>query len=466
MRFEDETVKKVMRSISRYRMINSGDLVVVAVSGGPDSICLLDLLHFYSFNLGIKLVVAHFNHCLRPGEDEEETRFVKDLAEHMGLRFELGKATTGLADGNGSLEEKARNARYLFLEKVRGRYDAQKIAMGHNLNDQAETVLMRLLRGSGPSGLSGIPPVREGVIIRPLIEVTRDEILSHLDHRGVRYMTDSSNMKGDFLRNRIRLNLLPVLKKYQPRIIERLGTTAEIMRTDEEWLEAEAEKWLRRNSDKGGYGEVKIPLPLFLGLHEAIRTRIIRSALKSAGAGLRRINQSHYESVNGLAHKNKAQCRVSLPNGLTVLKIYDKLIFTKEQQENKEDFCYFLEVPGVFCLEKLGCSISLEEEPNDNLYDWNTSSKTAFLDAERLVYPLKIRNFKAGDRFVPLGMKGHRKLKDLFIDLKIPSSARSRIPILTSGNEIVWVCGLRVDERYRVREDSSRVLKAAIVDKL
>jgi tRNA(Ile)-lysidine synthase len=172
----NKTLIKVRHTITKYHMIEDGDRVVVAVSGGPDSVCLLDILQALQDELKIELIVAHFDHGLRPGEDEAESAFVKSLAMALNLQFEVKKADPGMDPRGASLEEKARNARYQFLEAVKKAFSAQKIAIGHHLNDQAETVLLRLLRGSGPSGLAGIPPCRENKIIRPLIEITRGEI--------------------------------------------------------------------------------------------------------------------------------------------------------------------------------------------------------------------------------------------------------------------------------------------------
>lgn len=219
----NQSIKKVKNTISRYGMIRFGDRVVVAVSGGVDSVCLLDVLDKLRDELGVELFVAHFDHGLRPDDDEAETRFVKSLAASLDLPFETKKAFPSMLTGAGPLEERARNARYRFLEEVKEKFSAQKIAVGHNLNDQAETVFMRLLRGSGTSGLAGIPPVRDGHIIRPLIEISREEILTYIEQRGIKYLTDPSNFKTRFLRNRIRLELLPNLKQIQPRIIELLG---------------------------------------------------------------------------------------------------------------------------------------------------------------------------------------------------------------------------------------------------
>ena len=453
-----KTIEKVKHTISRYNMIGPGELVVVAVSGGPDSVCLLDILCKLKEELGIGIVVAHFDHGLRPDEDEHETRFVESMAISFGLPFETKRAGLGMRTEKGSLEERARNARYQFLWQVRRKVSAKKIAIGHNLNDQAETVLMRLLRGSGPSGLAGIPPNRDDAIVRPLIEVTRSEIESYLAQRPLNYVTDSSNLRTSYLRNRIRLELLPELRKYQPRIVELLGQTAEIMRSDEKWLESNARTWIEEQSEKED-NRIYIPLPAFTRLPDALRNRVIRVALWRTGGNLRRVNFRHIAAVNDIAMGERPQAQVDLPNDLIVKRVYDRLVFTKMQSAQIEDFCHFLEGPGTYELETLRYTVSLKEMENRELPDMKGSPWTAFLDADRINYPLVIRNFREGDRFIPFGMSWHRKLKDFFIELKIPSEARARVPIMTYQNNIIWVCGLRIDDRYKVTPDTRKVLK-------
>jgi tRNA(Ile)-lysidine synthase len=456
-----DILKKVKNTISRYGMIRSGDRIVVAVSGGPDSVCLLDILNELRDDLGIELVVAHYDHGLRPGEDETETRFVETLAGSLDLPFEMKKAATGL-EGSGPLEERARHARYCFFDEVKEKRLAQKIATGHNLNDQSETVLMRLLRGSGVTGLAGIPPVRDGSIIRPLISITRDDIMSYLDMKGLKYVTDSSNSETYFLRNRIRLEVLPKLKEIQPRLMELLGRTAGIMRRDDEWMEQEAEAWIIKDAEIREHGEVLIPLSLFKPLSEALKYRVIRCALRMAGETLRRISLTHIEDVLSLSNGEKPQAGVNLPNGLIVRRMYDKLIFNRGEGRVFDEFSYTLEGHGISYLEALECTISIEEKETAKLPDTYTSPWTAYLNADRITFPVVVRNFRPGDRFVPFGMSGHKKLKDFFIDLKIPAEDRARIPILTHDNSPVWVCGFRIDDRYKVMPDTEKVLKITV----
>ncbi len=244
-----KTIRRVRNTILKHKMLDRGDSVIVAVSGGPDSVCLLDILSELKSYFNVELTVAHFDHGLRPGEDEAETLLVQSLARSLNLTFETAMASMESGISGASLEEKARDARYLYLEQLRLKLSADKIAVGHNMNDQAETVLMRLLRGSGLSGLSGIPPFREGIVIRPLIELTRGEIESFLKQRRLRYAIDSSNLKNHHLRNRIRNELIPSLSKYQPRIVEVLGQTAEIIKREDEFMESAADEWVRINAN-------------------------------------------------------------------------------------------------------------------------------------------------------------------------------------------------------------------------
>ena len=456
------TVQKVETTISRYQMLDPGDLCIVGVSGGPDSVCLLHILHELREALKIGLVVAHYDHGLREQEDEAETQFVQRLASHMDLPFETEKASPLPIEGTSSLEERARNARYGFFQKLKRRLSAQKIAVGHNLNDQAETVLMRLLRGSGPSGLAGIPPTRDKTIVRPLIEIKRDEIESYLKARDLSYVVDSSNLQTDYLRNKIRLELVPHLLEYQPRLIEHLGQLAHILRGENRILEDLAEDWVAREAGQQPPGDIVIPVQPFIELSDPVRNRVTRHLLKRIGKNLRRIDHGHIESVYALARGRNPQSILNLPRGITVEKRYDQLAFTAGDREKPGEFHYHLEGVGTCFLEEIGRSMTLEEMERVPDLNEDTGPECAYLDGDKVDYPLIARNFRPGDRFVPLGLDGHKKIKDFFIDLKIPSEMRAKIPILLSRDTPVWICGLRIDDRFKVTSETKRVLKVTI----
>jgi tRNA(Ile)-lysidine synthase len=455
----ERTIKQIRTTIARNDMIESGDVVIVAVSGGADSVCLLDILVQLQSELGIELVVAHFNHGLRPAEDEMETHFVRDLAVRMKLPFEVEKGAIHVVGGAASLEEKARDARYAFLQAVRKRHRAQKIAVGHNLNDQAETVLMRLLRGSSPTGLAGIPPHRDRIFIRPLIETAREEIEAYAEVRALRYVTDSSNLETAHLRNRIRLELIPVLQRYQPRLIEHLGRLSSDLRSESEYLEAIAEAWIERETQGDPVGDAAVTISSFLRCPEPIRRRVTRRLLVQVNKTHRRIGHSHIASVDALARVDRPQGALSLPHGIRVRKIYDRLIFTKRAQEKPCQFQVSLEGPGEFYLEEAGRRITIEEIRGDSRLNFSDSTWVGYLDADKARFPLMLRSPKPGDRFMPLGMAGHRKLKDFFIDLKVPSEERAKTPILVWGATPVCVCGHRVDERFKITPRTERILK-------
>ena len=454
--------QEVKKTISRYGMIDPGDLVVVAVSGGPDSVCLLHLLYELRDHLKFDLVVAHYDHGLRPDEDEDETQFVRRLAESMNLPYETEKAHSLIGGDAASIEEKARDARYAFLEKVMDSLQAQKIAMGHNLNDQAETVIMRLLRGSGPSGLSGIPPFRERKIIRPLIEIKREQILSYLTSRKLSYVLDSSNLETRYLRNEIRLKLMPLLLTYQPRLIEHLGQMADTLRNESEYLEQRAEDWVRKEAKLWSNGDVAIPISPFIRSPQPLRNRIIRQILKKVKKNLRRINRGHILDVNRLAEGPKPQSTLTLPGGIGVKKTYYKLLFSASLKEKTGPFYYRLDGPGTTYIREIDRSISLYELENRGVFTREDSPWISYFDAGKLTFPLIIRNFKPGDRFVPLGMTGHKKVKDFFIDLKIPSETRRATPLLLSKDRPIWICGYRIDERFKVTPDTKKILKATM----
>jgi len=461
VRRENEILAKVRNTISRHGMLEAGDRVIVGVSGGADSVCLLDILWHLRDEFEIELIVAHFDHGLRPHEDEGETRFVRKLASSMNLPFETAR-WLNRAKGRSTSEEKAREARYLYLEEVARKNKAQKIAVAHTLDDQAETVLMRLLRGSGATGLSGIPPCRDGRIVRPLLETARNEILAYLERRGLSYMTDSSNLEANYLRNRIRLQVMPLLRRLQPRLIERLGETAQLLREEDQFMDSLAREWVEREGMREAEREVSLPVSTFNSLSPALKRRVTRLITGEVKGNLLRIGRTHVQAVCRLASSQAPQGAVHLPGEMRVKKRYDRLIFTTAREEAPPSFHITIPGPGIFTLPEIPLTFDLVEMDREEAPAFPSSRDTALLDASRIRYPLVVRNPRPGDRFVPLGMKGHRKIKDFFIDLKVPSTVRSRTPLLCCGDIPVWVCGYRIDDRFKITPHTRRILMVTI----
>ncbi len=481
-------LKKVKQTIFKHAMIEKGDLIVTAVSGGPDSVCLLHIMYTLMDEFKTQIVVAHFNHGLRPDDDDKETMFVKKLAEKYGLFFVSEKDRGTISNHKGCTEELARKARYNFLYKVKESYGANKIALGHNRNDQAETVLMRLLRGSGTSGLSGIPPCRDKLIIRPLIDITRTEIEQYLDRTGLEYITDTSNLDTGYLRNKIRLQLMPLLRQYQQGLEKILAQTAEILRDEDRFLDGMAMNWLTKYAETTHDGEIRLPLSPFSGLHPALQKRILRAGIRKTAGNLNRITLHHIERAEAIAAENRPNTQITLPGKISVRRSYHHLVITRTNRLYKiTDTSFCINGPGQYSPKGFPCDISLSEIPGNtidkncifnrtrvhadntvttpeqqSLGISNIKRAEAFFDADTLSYPLKLRFFRPGDRFIPLGMHGHKKLKDFFIDLKIPLSERKRIPILTFKEIPVWICGIRIDDRFKVTQTTRKVLRVTI----
>lgn len=467
---------KVKKTMVRHAMVERGGRLLVAVSGGPDSVALLHLLAMLAAEYELTLVVAHLNHGLRGDEADREESFVHRMSQGMGLQCISRKVDIAtLKEPGKSLEELCRDQRYAFLQEAATAVQATKIALGHHLDDQAETVLMHLLRGSGAEGLHGMLPQREGMIIRPLLEVTREEILSFLAEAGLASMNDSSNAHDCHLRNRIRHHLLPLLRDgYNPQIAVNLSRTAEIMRLDDDYLAAEVEIWLGERGIVCGVEGQSLALPEFLKLHEAIQQRIIRKLLSGILPLGKGIGYRHVRAVLTLARGCQGSAGLDLPGGVLLRREYDRLVFARRSCRRPAGatgrgralsrYCYALAIPGVFHIPEAGATISLQWADRQPSFLPDTlGGGAALLDYDALHPPLVIRNVMPGDRMQPLGMTGTKKLKSIFIDDKIPWARRQHLPLLADRESIIWIASGRISERARVTEKTRLVLKAEIV---
>lgn len=455
-----KTLARVRHFLASEGMALPGERILVGVSGGPDSMALLDMLVRLREDVGVDIVAAHFDHGLRPGEDQAETALVEAFAKTSGIAFVAGKAPQG-PPPKGSLEAWAREVRYAFLNRARKESRAQRIAVGHTLDDQAETLLLNLLRGSGPKGLSAMAPTREGLLVRPLLTTQRREILAYLAARKIPSLLDSSNFTQDFLRNRIRAELLPLLAAYQPRIVPRLARTADLLRRDDRYLDARAGEWLTRHGTREGAKGIRLEAALLLDLPEALGLRVVRRALEACRGDLQRIGLVHVEAILGIARGPRPQASLDLPGGTRVRRCYGDLLFDGPLEEAPPFLPLVLPGPGTYALGALAGSVTLEAWegvppplPRDT---WEI-----LLDRDRLDYPLVLRGVRPGDRLVPLGMTGHKKVKEILQERRIPRDLRPRIPLLFWGDTLLWVCGLKRDARCVVGPDTRRTLRVRL----
>lgn len=450
-------LSRLRKTIKKYEMLLPGEKIVIGVSGGADSIGLLHaLLELEKYDT--ELIVAHLNHGIRGKEAKRDSLFVKRAADSLGLKFEIGKVNVPRykKESKLSLEEAARVLRYDFFEEIRKKYKADKIATAHTLDDQAETVLMRLMRGSGPRGLSGISPVSNGVIIRPLIETKRSEIENYLISRGVEWIEDSTNKLRTILRNRIRLDLLPELEGYNPKIKETLSRTSDLLRIEDSFIEGEAKKNFRRIFAVSKL-ELQGDLKKFRRLDQAIRLSVLRLAVEERNKSLKNVTSLHLFSADELLTSDTASGEIEFPDETVIAKGYDSFLVTTRSALERE-FSYTIPSTGKWSFPEFDVDIekvsakSLEEERED----------VAYLDADSLVFPVEVRSFRPGDRFFPLGMKSPKKAKNFFIDCKVPRFRRYGIPIFRCKGEIFWIGGMRIDDRFKVRKKGKKALKFSL----
>ena len=446
---------KVRDFSAREGLLSPGDRVVVAVSGGPDSVALLDILDYIKEELGLELFVAHLDHRLRGEEARRDAEFVESIASARGLPFVLGTEDVGeLARREGlSLEEAARKARYRFLERVCRNLRAERIALGHTSDDQAETVLMRLVRGGGRRGLAGMAPKR-GKFVRPLLPVSREEVLEHLRERGLDFVEDSTNRDTYFLRNKVRHILLPLLREsFNPRISEVLCREAEVLRDEDDYLESRAEDALREALREVGEGKVVLDIGGLLNYHIAIRRRVVVSACRRLGC------PSDFEVVERVLRLAEEGGLIELPGGVRAQASEGLLILRRGKVPSFERP---LTVNGSTVVEEVGLEFRAEvvERPPDEVL--REDGLTAYIDLDSVRGSLVVRSRLPGDRIRPFGMEGTRKVKDVLIDKKIPRLLRDEVPLVVDDEGVLWVVGVCLSERARVKESSKEALKITV----
>jgi tRNA(Ile)-lysidine synthase len=458
---------KVKQTCQKYRMLSPGDGVLAAVSGGPDSVALLHVLWKLKDEFRLRLEVAHLEHGIRGEEAHEDARFVAEMADGLALPFHLRQVDlpkVKVERGKGNLEEMAREARRDYFAALARERGIQKIALGHTRDDQAETFLMRLLRGSGRKGLSGMDPVTklkevEGspVLVRPLIENSRREIENYLAAEKLEYRTDRTNRDAALLRNWVRLDLLPRLKeRIDARLDERLACTADVMRDEENFLQELAQELLPQVAQKGDL--LRAPL---LGQPVAMQRRLVRLWLEENLGSLRAVEFDHVEAILSLICDGPPQGRVAIPRGREAVRNYDKLRLEKKSR-GRRAACYSYELPfeGELAISEAGVKMASargvlsEARPNDDL--------EAVFDSSALRQTLTVRNFRDGDRFQPLGMRGHKKVKELFIEKKVPLEVRATLPLLIAGEDILWIPGYGRSEIAKVGAATKEVVKVKL----
>lgn len=447
--------------MGRSELFRPGERVGVAVSGGPDSVLLLEFMRRLAREKGLVLAVVHFNHYLRGTESDEDERFVRDLAERHGLEFMRGGANVArlARERRRNLEATARELRYRFFFSLVNRGRLDKVATAHTANDQAETVFLRLLRGTGTRGLGGIYPILGGKIVRPFLSLTRAEIEAELRRRNLESRLDSTNRDPRLRRNQVRLELFPWLQeRFNVDIIPLLKELSDRARDDEEYLESQAREhahaWRVREGAEG-----KIPVRPFAEFPPAIARRVLRQMILTARGSLQGITHRHIEALRRLASEAQSGRCLALPGNIAARREFDWLIVGPQPERRAQSgFCYALEVPAEVSIPQLGVTFRFKiVGPEEFGRAYNKGGK-ACLDLQKLPGGLVLRNWRAGDRFQPPGCGKALKLKELFRQRKIPLERRKLWPVLESGKEIVWVQGFPVAASVAVTAESRQAV--------
>ena len=448
----------------RQRLFHAGERVGVAVSGGPDSILLLDFMAGLARELGLALAVVHFNHRLRGPESEADERLVRERAQELGLELIRSEAEVARVarERRKNLEATARDLRYRFFFSLVSRRRLDKVATAHTANDQAETVLLRLLRGSGTRGLGGIHPVLDGSIVRPFLTLTRCEVEREVAARELTFRTDSTNQDVRLARNRIRQQLLPWLEKeFNPHAVRALAQLADRARDDEAYLEEQARErarvWMVREAETR-----KIPGRRLDEFPSAIARRVLRQMLVAAGTRPGAITQATIDGLRRLAHEGQSGKRLPLPQGLEARKEFEWLVIARSSPvAPSPGFAYSLNPPAEIPIPALALTLRFrivemtDAKTTEGVY---TSAQGTWLDADKLGASLILRSWQPGDRLCPSGSRRPLKLKEVFQRRRIPLEQRPWWPVLVSAGAIVWVRGLPPPAAVRVSASSRRRL--------
>jgi tRNA(Ile)-lysidine synthase len=495
-----DVLRQVRRTIESHALLACSDAVVVGVSGGPDSLCLLHLLLRLREEYDLRLHVAHLHHGARGADADADAEFVAALAAEWGLPVTVERQDVpALArEHRLAFEEAARRVRYAFLARVAGEIGARRIAVAHNADDQAETVLMHFLRGAGPAGLRGmlpatpitdyrmLEPLREQearckrrdshlhlascIIIRPLLDVLRVDIERYCAEQGLQPRFDRSNLDTTYFRNRLRHELLPLLETYNPNVRARLRHTAAVIAADYDLLAQLRERAWNDTVQDAQEASVVFGRAVWRALPVALQRAVLRRAVYHLRRSLRDVDFVHVEDARLVGLNGETGAQATLPGGLALTVGYETLTVGNEGDvgpppDGPSLWCdepLAVQVPGTTPLPQSDWVLRVEM-----LAEWdlqqvaaNPDPWMAYLDADALIAPVVLRTRHRGDRFRPRGMEGHSvKLSAFLVNRKLPRAWRDRVPLLAAGGAIVWVCGQRVGEGAGVGAETQRVAR-------
>lgn len=454
--------EKVLSTINKHELIQKGDKIVVGLSGGPDSVCLLHILSRLKEELDLEIYAAHLNHQIRGIEAQKDAFYISKLCEEMGITFFIKSINVPeYCEKNGvSIEEGARKLRYEMFYEIKNNTRANKIAIGHNLNDQAETILMRMMRGTGLQGLKGIEYIRDGVIIRPILNIERNDIEEYCKQNKLNPRIDKTNLESIYTRNKIRLELIPYMKdNFNSNIIESIVRMGNSLRSDNDYIESEALIKFKEVSNIKS-DSVEINLKPYINLHNSMKVRILRNSIKHILGDANFIDQRHIDDIIELEDESKIDKVINLPRGIYVYRKKNSIILTNKEIVIEEiEFCYNIPSNGFIKVKEIGTIIETQVV-SINKYKRSKSDKSCnWFDFNKIKGGIVVRNRRSGDKIKLSG--GSKKIKDLFIDIKIPKEDRCKVPVIADDQGILSVGNFRNSENYKIDEETKEVLKVS-----
>lgn len=459
--------EKVLKYIEENSMISKGDRVLVALSGGPDSVCLLNVLNELKEALDIEIFAAHLNHCIRGEEADKDEEYSKSLCERLGIKFySRNVKVEDMAKELGISSEMAgRKARYDFFDYIKDREHIDKIALAHNANDQAETILMRLMRGTGMDGLEGIKPVREDKYIRPILCLTRSEIENYCDENHLDARIDKTNLEPIYARNKVRLELIPYIQKnFNEDIVNTLNRFSSITSRDNNYMESMTEKsfkeYVTLSKDRAVIGKECFKE------HSAIVTRVIRKAVEAIVKSLNNFQQVHILDIINLQNTEGSKY-INLPMNIVAENDYGDIVLRLKDDNDYEyspikislkDFDEKQLQKGIFIGKIFNYNIFIRLIIKNKSINIKGNDYTRYFEFPK-DSDIVIRQREQGDKFIPYGMKGSKKLKDLFMDMKVPKEKREKTPVVLFDNVITWIVGYRTSNNFKIDKDTKQILE-------
>lgn len=456
-------IESVRNYIIDNKLIDFGENVLVALSGGPDSVCLLHVLYKLKKELNINLGAIHINHLLRRDSAYKDEEYVVDLCKSLNVECYVKRININdiAKERSISLEMAGREQRYKAFEAIKKEFGYDKIAVAHNANDQAETLMMRIMRGTGLEGLTGIRCKRDGGIVRPILFLSRDRIEEYCNENKLAPRIDTSNFEKIYNRNKVRLDILPYMKEnFNKDIVETLNRMALLLQSDDEYLQEQSVNAYRRYCVNDG-NAIKILKDIFNLEKESIFTRVIKMVFKEVSNSHQNFEMKHiYEVVN--LNKKSTGKKINLTNGVVVENSYDYIIFGIDYKVNSLQSFEEVEllksnIPKSIDYDVYEVSFQLLDAKNN--IEFSNNDLIKYFDYDKIEEKIFIRHRKDGDKIRPLGMAGSKKIKDIFINLKVPREERDRIPILVFDSKVAWVVGYKVSEEFKTTKDTKKLLK-------